>query len=59
MRLRREGSLVEPVPLVRLSVHAERGPDGVAVFAVLDPVLTREDFDAVFEAAAFYRHAEP
>jgi len=53
LRLRREGGLVEPVPLVRLFGARRAGPDGVAEFAVLNPVLTRENLNAVFEAAAF------
>lgn len=58
MRLWREGGLVEPIPPIGLAMYAKRSADGVAEFAVVDPLLAREDLDAIFESAAFDRHAE-
>ena len=48
----------EPVPEIRLAMHAKRRADRVAVLALFKTILTREDLDAVFEAAAFDRNCQ-
>ena len=40
-------------------MYAKRGANCVAEFAVLDPVLTREDLDAFLDTAVFDRDSEP
>ena len=49
----------EPVAEICLAMHAKRRAERVAVLAIFKTILTREDLDAVFEAAAFDRNSEP
>ena len=49
----------EPVPEIRLAMHAKRRAERVALLALFKTILTREDLNAVFEAAAFDRNSEP
>jgi hypothetical protein len=40
-------------------MYSKRSADGIAKLSVFDPVLTREDLDAILEAATLDRDSEP
>ena len=58
LRLRGHVGVIEPVPQIRLPMHAKRRANGIAVLAVIDPVLSRKDFYAFFQTAALDRNPE-
>ena len=44
---------MEPVAEICLAMHAKRRANRVSVHAFFKTILTREDLDTIFEAAAF------
>ena len=59
LRFWRRCGFLEPISKIRLAMHAKRRADRVAILAFFKTILTRENLDAVFEAAAFDWNAKP